>query len=352
LVYAILVWISDKGVPLIIQDPFNVTIYLKNKDNYSKLALSFFWGFFFVNTYYNSMIITQNIGFHSELIEFIPIIIIAFIISVVFAGVIADTMGRRFPFLLGCCIQSLAFLLTTYFYENKLVMNYIFPATLGLGFGLIILSGYLLFMELSNPKQVRDEAFAFFIFIGFGTISGILVGDAFRPLITNNNGSMTVILLFIFIIAMLSISQLKETLPSKQELEWKSSIQYLYVLAHSGLLLYEQDLRKLPDTGGKLKDGNLLAGALIAISMLLKETAENKNPLKVVRQEGFSILIEESNHVLVAIVAVDDLKAIRNKMQAFLIEFEEFFGELMEKGAGCDTNMFLPTKALVNRIFK
>ncbi len=113
---------------------------------------------------------------------------------------------------------------------------------------------------------------------------------------------------------------------AKKEAKWRSTIQYLYVIDLSGLLLYEEDLHQASDDIGKTKNGAILSGALVAISGLLREITQNTNPLKVISQEGFCILIEEGHHSLVALIATEELKTTRQKMQEFVKEFERKFG--------------------------
>ncbi len=120
-------------------------------------------------------------------------------------------------------------------------------------------------------------------------------------------------------------AEMTEIKPPKREPDWRSTVQYLYVIDQSGLLLYEQDMHQTDNDIGKSRDSAILGGALIAISSLLKEIALNTNPLKVISQEGFCILIEEGQHVLVALVTTEELQTSRQKLQEFLAEFERKF---------------------------
>lgn len=97
-------------------------------------------------------------------------------------------------------------------------------------------------------------------------------------------------------------------------------------------------------------DETLLSGALVAISALLKEISSKKSPLKVVRQEGFSILIEEGEKVLVAFISTQELKIIRKKILDFLGDFEILFEDLLNLKIA-DINAFLPTKTIVRKYF-
>ncbi len=141
--------------------------------------------------------------------------------------------------------------------------------------------------------------------------------------------------------------------PEIQETEWRATIQYLYVADLSGILLYEQDMRSSPREGIKARDGSILSGALVAISGLLKEIAENTNPLKVISQEGFTIQLEEGKHSLVALVTLKETQASRQKMQAFLAEFEKKFeGKIQESIEKGDLRLaFKAAQVVAKKIF-
>ena len=61
-------------------------------------------------------------------------------------------------------------------------------------------------------------------------------------------------------------------------------------------------------------------------------------------------MLEDGQEVMIAIMATEELKIIRKKMQDFVEEFEAFFGELIQEWIG-DTRVFLPTKQLVSKHF-
>ncbi len=143
----------------------------------------------------------------------------------------------------------------------------------------------------------------------------------------------------------------RETSRSKKEARLKIAVQHLYVLSHAGLVIFEQDFYRTEDTGTPT-DGDLLGGALVAISELLKDIAKNKSALKVVRQEGFSILVEEGQEILVALIALEESKPLRERVLTFLKALETSLGPRLhvyiEKG-----QVFPPqqVRALVEKYF-
>jgi small GTP-binding protein len=148
-------------------------------------------------------------------------------------------------------------------------------------------------------------------------------------------------------------TEMMESRPPKRETDWRSTVQYIYVIEQSGLLLYEQDMHQSYSDIGKARDSAILGGALIAISSLLKEIALNANPLKVISQEGFCILIEEGQHVLVALVTTEELQTSRQKLQEFLAEFErKFEGKIQDNiNKGDIRQAFKTAGTLAKRIF-
>lgn len=104
------------------------------------------------------------------------------------------------------------------------------------------------------------------------------------------------------------------------------------------------------DGKGSKHDELLLGGALVAVSTLIKEIAQNREKLKVIKQEGFSILFEEGNKILTALLTLKELKIRHCKLEDFTLKFDSFFGEVLDEWNG-DTRVFLPTKQLVEEYF-
>ncbi len=113
----------------------------------------------------------------------------------------------------------------------------------------------------------------------------------------------------------------KQSARTKKDARVKSAVQYLYVLSRAGLVIFEHDFGRAEENGSPT-DGDLIGGALVAISELLKEIAKNNSALKVVRQEGFSILVEEGCEILVALVALEESKPLQEKVRAFISDLE------------------------------
>ncbi|TXT67265.1 MAG: membrane protein of unknown function [Promethearchaeota archaeon] len=336
-------------IPSIPQHQVRLSGYLKNKKNISSISVAFIFGFFFVNAYYITIIILEENDILFQFNLFLIFLFISIALSSPLVGVIADSVGRRFTLVIGCLIQALAFLILSFAPTVGIGELLIFSIILGVGLAFTLNTMALFFVELPDKKSIRSQNEINSFFMALGLLSGLLLGEVLKPLYLSQPAYLTVVLLFIFILTTAIIFQIEETLPSKEEQEWKNAIQYLYVIQKSGVPIYTEPLVQ---TLGKKRenDETLISGALTAVSSLMQEIAENKDPLKLIKQEGFSIIIEEGNKVFVAVISLKDLKSIRAKIKAFLEKFEEFFEELLDHEV-CDTLAFSPTKKLVEEFF-
>lgn len=144
-----------------------------------------------------------------------------------------------------------------------------------------------------------------------------------------------------------------EPLPSKEEIEWRNTLQHLLVLSSGGLTLHNQPLQEIGDqqdctTFGE-QDCVLVGGALIGITKLINEITADKK-LRVIQQEKYAILLEEGELITLALIATKDLKITRNKMRAFIQEFESFFETFLLEWNG-DSRVYAPSKQLVAKHF-
>ncbi len=350
LIIAIFILKGRDSINIPPQENLNLRKYFKRKENLPALALAFFAGFFFTNSYYSTILILEIKGWLIDHLNlFIIVLSVLLIVFYLSSGVLTDNFGRRSSILLGLSIQALAFLLLSFLELTLTLLVYIFPIILAIGLALTIVGAYTCFIELPEQKYLRDNGYIFIALLGLGCVGGVVLGEVLRQVIKIDPAYLTILLLFVFVVASFSISQVKETLPSRDELEWKGAIQYVYVLLRSGVPIYTQDLCEIQE-GNYCVDDALLGGALVAVSSLLQEAARNKNPLKVVKQEGFTIIIEESPKILVAVISLKELNVIRQKAQAFLEEFQEFFGELLV-GGPFDLRVFSPAKKLTEKHF-
>ncbi len=135
-----------------------------------------------------------------------------------------------------------------------------------------------------------------------------------------------------------------------KNIERVAELQHLFLMQKSGITIYSESLSGLSGQHQKAMN-SLLGSVLTAIEMVLKEISESENSLKEVKQQNFSILIEEGKYTNLALIVDKDQKVYRKKMKKFLEEFEGGYEELLKENV-IDTNSFESIKGLINNIFK
>jgi MFS family permease len=341
--------ISKSDVNLPPQSSLRIRKYLFDKRNFSEIFMGFFWGFFLTIPFYSVYLI-----FEGNLQEFFNtfnlILFITFTISVFIAGQIYDILGRKVGMLLGLGIQALSFLLIVIL-NDEYYLSHIFPIILGIGTTFFLTSIPLIFVEITPKKFIRDKMSLAYIFMGLGMIFAVVLAEHLKSEFFIDVSYLTLYLLFMFLIAAIFISQIKETLPSKKELGWQGEMQYLFIYFKSGVTIYNQDLTKLGKKTDYHEDSEiLLGGALVAVSSIFNEILKDKKIIKVIKQENFTIHIEEGKHVIMALIALHEIRKIRKKMQEFLDDFEDFFEDALVKGIS-ETQLFRPTTKIVQKHF-
>ena len=342
--------IGKSDVNLHPQSPLRISKYILDKKNITEIFMAFFWGFFLTIPFYSIYLIFDGENMQEFFNTFVLILFITFVISVFIAGQIYDILGRKVGMLLGLGIQALSFLLIVILKEEY-YLDYIFPIVLGIGTTFYLTSIPLIFVEITPKKFIRDKMSLAYIFMGLGMIFAVAIAELLKFEFLKDYSYLTVYLLFMFLIAAIFISQVKETLPSKQELEWQGEMQYLFLIFKSGVTIYNQDLTKLGKKTQYRKDSEiLLGGALVAVSSIFNEILRDKKIIKVIKQENYTIHIEEGKHVIMALIARHEIKKIRKKMQEFLDDFEDFFDDALVKGIA-ETQLFMPTRKIVQKYF-
>jgi len=279
------------------QPEISIIGFLKDKENTSSILFSFFYGFFIINSYYAGILIFGFDDLPLLFSEFFRILFLTVVLTAFPVGFFLDFLGRKLTIIIGLYSQGILFLVL-FLDEQSLVdistnqLRFIIPVVLGFSFVLTLLGGILHFAELQPIKSsVRDRINLFTIFISIGMISGVVLEEMFFQNIT----IFSVILIFILFTTTSVVFQLKETLMSKEDINWRDSIQHIIILSKGGSPLYSQVM------GDKVAIQNapdelLIGGALIAISSLTKEISYDNSDLKVIKQEGYTILLEGGMH--------------------------------------------------------
>ncbi len=333
------------------QDSIKIHEFLEEKTNQPFILIAFFWGFFLTIPIYASYFLIEESSelSNTTFFQFLRIIFIVMMAGSLPVGIIMDKIGRRKVLLFGLLILSMAFILLIIPALSTLD-NILFPVILGMGFALVLPSHSVLMIEIPKREKIQDSISIGYFIMSLGMSAGAILGDIFKALYLEDPIYLSVILLFFMLIVAIVIAEIEETLPNKAELEWKSSIQYINIIYKSGVKIYSQQLNQEIQTNEEQSEC-LLGGALIAVSSILDEIAQSDQSLKVIKKEGFSILIEETDDLILTVFTVKELKIIRKKMKTFLEEFHAFFKELIDLKI-TNVTSFLPTKRLVQKHFQ
>ncbi len=194
------------------------------------------------------------------------------------------------------------------------------------------------------PKERMYHAYVYSIAsLVAGLFIGILLGLGFYfnqiiPTILFGIAQLFILVLF--------IGYTKETLPSKDELDWMDAIISLYCIAKNGICLYQESFKERRGI-----DKDLVAGGISGITSLLKEITQSETPTKMIAQEDVKLLIEFGDNVTCVAMSKVDLKRIRQRLNLLITDIEFLFKKVFPTWMG-DTDIFQPIEQLVEKYFK
>lgn len=246
IIYFILVYISififamlGKGaiIKLPIQESLNISSYIKERRGLLKIGFAFFAGFLWVNIYYVTILFLEKNGLDAKLDIYVIFFCISIIISSFPGGLIADMIGRRISVLIGLIFQASAFLILSFNSQNEFILLYIAPLLLGAGLSLSLTTSFLIYGELSEYQYLRDNGALFLAFMMSGSVIGVIIAEIMRPYFLAEPTYLTVVLLFVFILATSVIIQMRETLPTKAVVKWEKPTEKI---SEEDLELYKE----------------------------------------------------------------------------------------------------------------
>jgi hypothetical protein len=203
---------------------------------------------------------------------------------------------------------------------------------------------YMFKLNTLLPSKLKFYTYSLILFI-FVFVIGFVGATDFAIENFGIGIMMRVIGICLQIIGVLIIASFFLRLPTWNELEWRDKLHSLIIVYAGGISMYQHDFKQ------KGKDVNpiLLSGALEMISSLLKEVLP-RSQLKVLDIQEKKILVQKGIYVTVAMIADEKLDSLELLLKTFLHEFEQFFGQYLPDWEG-DTDIFAPTKAIVEKIF-
>ncbi|TFH31234.1 MAG: MFS transporter [Promethearchaeota archaeon] len=347
----LLAWVGRHDANITKQHQFKVKLFLANPLTSNRLIIAFFWGFFLTLPFYAAINLILHHSFSWNLNQFIITVFVTIATTSLPNGLLLDKLGRKKVMLFGIGMLSMAFFVL-FLPISDMVLEILFPVILGIGTTLFLTSNSLIFIEFTEKHHLRDYFTIYYILMAVGMFGGVVLGLTLEDLYLDDPIYLTVVLLFLFLIATIVISQTDETLPKKEELDWKNAIQRIYIMYQSGVPIYSQMIKSSTVLTAQQENmtEELLSGTLVTVSSILDEISRSQRPLKVIKREELSILIENCQNVLMVVFTSEELSKIREKMQVFLQEFVDFFEDALRLEVTNQT-VFLPAKKLVQKHF-
>ena len=143
---------------------------------------------------------------------------------------------------------------------------------------------------------------------------------------------------------------MQETLPGREQ-DWKESLIHLYIVHHSGMLLYEyafiRDVEK--------SSPDLISGGIVGLISLLKEIVRGEKQVKTIDHEDRKIMFKsnEQKNVYFALVVEEDLLTFINKLDGLIKDFDLRYRDVVREisESGVDQDDFLDLKYYVRKYF-
>nr|MDO8113737.1 hypothetical protein [Candidatus Sigynarchaeota archaeon] len=192
----------------------------------------------------------------------------------------------------------------------------------------------------------KYRSWSVFVILGFAVIIFGYLGSTDAILVTLGLGAGTASLL-LQIGGVVLTAWYSFKLPSWKELEWKNSIDSLYVIYHGGVFAYEYDFGK-GATEANLGSRSVTVSMLEASRFLLDE-AMKTGELKIIDFKNKKIYFESGEYITVIMVTNVQLDTLNFLMRKICQEFERAFASVLPDWNG-DSEVFAPATSLIGRI--
>ncbi len=253
-------------------------------------------------------------------------------------GVLIDRIGRREMFLIGLVSNSVGLFFLAFFYSMEtLILAWFF-----IGIGMVA----LLNLTITIIIDVRDELSRKYLgicwsFFFSGLIVGVLVG-----FVTVDQGFSHVsqLILMAFPVAIFAVLHAQDTLPSKEEREWRSCVQNLFLMFGSINIVH------YPFHGKKAIDEDLFAGGISGMSALIQELTSSDEQIEVFSQKNTKIILKYGKYLTGALISSKDLNILHHKLQGVIDDYEDIFVDYFEDWDG-ELLKFNPGIRLIKRHF-
>jgi len=193
----------------------------------------------------------------------------------------------------------------------------------GIGNGFANVFDYVIPSDYTSPGNRGKYIALFFI----ATNIGILISNLLQPVTTNLPvANIALIVTFLILCAMIPI--ILTTEPLAEAIAKQVDVKGIYVISKDGRCLFEMSFKDI------LIDVDLITSALSAVGSLIRESIRSEKRLKTIDHEDVKILIEYGKNVNAAVIADKETSDIRERLENFLVVFEQFYEKQITKWAG------------------
>ncbi len=135
-------------------------------------------------------------------------------------------------------------------------------------------------------------------------------------------------------------------LPSWREIEWRASLKTLFVIYKGGTCIYQHDFTGREESSSV----QIMMGGVVEMVKSLLDQVLLPGSLKVFDFKDKKMVLEQGEHVSIAIIADSVSDSLDYVLHEFTRRFEAFFEKILQDWNG-DSSVFEPTKVLIKSLF-
>ncbi len=259
------------------------------------------------------------------------------------SAILLDNVGRKGTIILTVLIMAIfiVFSGSSISYDPKLLSGLFGVVLVALVILIVVLSG-----DLASPG-IRGRVISV---NGMALVGGFLLGlftryNMFGQLTPNDLLVLNDATSFALILLIMLLIPLKDTLTNR-DIPYRDRILQIYVNNFNGINLYVRDI-----TEKITLDEDLVSGGLTGIAAMVGEITQSEDKPSVIDSGDRTIMLEYGQYVVLALVVKKRLYILRQKMKAFIKDFEETFAPELQKDTG-NVGPFGSAKYLVQKYFK
>jgi hypothetical protein len=262
-------------------------------------------------------------------------------------GYVADHYGRRNVMILMIILIFIGiFEISSDLLGIPLFLNYFILIIKSLCIGLPFFMAVCVSQDIFQKEKMYSAAGVavsfFFLGEGMGAVLAVqllpLGSSIVFPILLGCMGIMGILVFF--------VAYTKETLPAKEELEWKDVIRdFFCIVSESGICVYRHTFKE------EIKiEENLFAGGISGIVNMVQEMVKSEKKTKVIDQEDVKLLFENEENVTCILISRKNLKILREKLKDITHEIEVLYKDVFPTWEG-NLDVFIPIGSIVKKYF-